>query len=176
MRQCDQRKPSLCAVVVFGRKSAIDCESNCNKFSRSHRFKLVSLHAVLAIFKFAPRSTCLGLDYYRFNPILQHARPTTSVHSKNAGVFPIIAAYKPRWLFRVYMLTLTSARQAYRWTHAACISGFSERHKTLFSTATNQPIAWKQWKKNLVFWLDSWAREKKNHKILNLWNSERHQF
>ena len=28
MRQCDRRKPSLCAVVVFVRKSPIDCESN----------------------------------------------------------------------------------------------------------------------------------------------------
>ena len=96
MRQCHQRKRSLCAVVVFGRKSPIDCESNCNKFSRSHRFTLISLHAVLTIFKFAPCSTCLGLDCYRFNPILKHARPTTSVHSKNVRVFPTIAAYRPR--------------------------------------------------------------------------------
>ena len=125
MRQCHQRKRSLCAVVVFGRKSPIDCESNCNKFSRSHRFTLISLHAVLTIFKFAPCSTCLGLDCYRFNPILQHARPTTSVHSKNVRVFPTIAAYRPRWLFRVYMLALASARQAYGWTHA-CIYQVSQ--------------------------------------------------
>ena len=96
MRQCHQRKRSLCAVVAFGRKSPIDCESNCNKFSRSHRFTLISLHAILTIFKFAPCSTCLGLDCYGFNSILQHARLTTSVHSKNVRVFPTIAAYRPR--------------------------------------------------------------------------------
>ena len=79
----------------------------------------------------------------------------------------------PRWLFRIYMLVAASVRQAYVWTHACIYIRFL---RILFGTATNPLIAKKQWKKDLVFWLDSWAREKKNHKNLNLWNLGRRQF
>ena len=50
MRLCDQGKPHICAVAVFVRKSPIDCESNCNKFSRSRRFTLVSIYLPCQLF------------------------------------------------------------------------------------------------------------------------------
>ena len=53
---------SLLAVEIIENSCPSDCESSSKKFSRSHRFTPVSLHAVLTIFKFASRSTCSGLD------------------------------------------------------------------------------------------------------------------
>ena len=49
----------------------------------------------------------------------------------------------------------------------AYISGFSERHKILFSTATNQPIAKKQWKKfSLLIGLLSAGKKKQKFKSM----------